>query len=148
MFLNQITPLYFIVDVRGIFQRFCFIPDSFENHNIDINNAINYLNEMLKMKDNLINDLKNQLTNKGDKTVHYNYIIVVNFMSLDQRINCGIKCLKTYIFAKVEEKLYQKYEEHIKTNNNFASNGLKILRFKSICDNHIKDGDKIQLINI
>ena len=103
---------------------------------------------MLKTKDNLINDLKNQLTNKGDKTVHYNYIMVVNFISLDQRINCGIKCLKTYIFSKVEEKLYQKYEEHIKTNNNFASNGLKILRFKSICDNHIKDGDKIQLINI
>ena len=33
--------------------------------------------------------------------------MVANFISLDKRINCGIKCLKTYIFAKVEEKLYK-----------------------------------------
>ena len=119
-----------------------------QNNNIDINNKINNLNEMIKMKDIMINDLKNKLENKGDKTVHYNDIIVVNFISTDQVINYGIKCLKTDTFAEVEEKLYQKYGEYRETNNNFTANGRIILRFKSISDNHIKDGDKVQLINI
>ena len=119
-----------------------------QNNNIEINNKINNLNEMIKMKDNIINDLKNQLENKGNKTVHYNDILSIHFISLDQRINCAIKCLKTDKFAEVEEKLYQKYGEYRETNNNFTANGRIILRFKSISDNHIKDGDKVQLINI
>ena len=119
-----------------------------QNNNIDINNKINNLNEMLKMKDIMINDLKNQLENKGDKTVHFNDILFVHFISLDQNINYAIKCLKTDTFAEVEEKLYQKYGEYRETNNNFTANGRIILRFKSISDNHIKDGDKVQLINI
>ena len=119
-----------------------------QNNNIDINNKINNLNEMIKMKDIMINDLKNQLENKGDKTVHYNDILFVHFISMDQNINYPIKCLKTDTFAEVEEKLYQKYGEYRETNNNFTANGRIILRFKSISDNHIKDGDKVQLINI
>ena len=35
-----------------------------QNNNIDINNKINNLNEMIKMKDNIINDLKKQLEKK------------------------------------------------------------------------------------
>ena len=119
-----------------------------QNNNIEINNKINNLNEMLKMKDNIINDLKNQLKNKEIKTVNYDDILSIHFISLDQNINCAIKCLKTDTFAEVEEKLYQKYGEYRETNNNFTANGRIILRFKSISDNHIKDGDTIQLINI
>ena len=119
-----------------------------QNNNIDINNKINNLNEMIKMKDIMINDLKNQLKNKEIKTVNYDDILSIHFISLDQNINCAIKCLKTDIFAEVEEKLYQKYGEYRETNNNFTANGQIVLRFKSINDNHIKDGDTIQLINI
>ena len=119
-----------------------------QNNNIEINNKINNLNDMIRMKDNIINDLKNQLEKKGDKTVHFNDIIVVHFISMDQNINYSIKCLKTDTFAEVEEKLYQKYGEYRETNNNFTANGRIVLRFKSISDNHIKDGDKVQLINI
>ena len=119
-----------------------------KNNNIDINNTINNLNEMIKMKDNIINDLKNQLKNKEIKTVNYDDILSIHFISLDQNINFAIKCLATDIFAEVEEKLYQKYGEYRETNNNFTANGRIILRFKNINDNHIKDGDTIQLINI
>ena len=80
--------------------------------------------------------------------VYYDDILSIHFISLDQNINCAIKCLKTDTFAEVEEKLYQKYGEYRETNNNFTANGRIILRFKSISDNHIKDGDKVQLINI
>ena len=103
---------------------------------------------MIKMKDIMINDLKNQLKKKEHKNVYYDDILSIHFISLDQRINCAIKCLKTDKFAEIEEKLYQKYEEYRETNNNFTANGQIVLRFKSINDNHIKDGDTIQLINI
>ena len=119
-----------------------------QNNNIDINNKINNLNEMLKMKDNLINDLKNQLKNKEIKTVNFDDIIVVNFISSDQYINCGIKCLETDTFAEVEEQLYKQYENYRDTNNNFIAKGRLVLRFKKICENGIKNGDKIQLINV
>jgi len=122
--------------------------NNIQNNQQGNNNIINNLNEMIKMKDIIINDLKNQLKNKERKNVDFDDIIVVNFISLDQNINYGIKCLKTDTFAQVEEKLYQKYGEYRETNNNFTANGRIILRFKSISDNHIKDGDKVQLINI
>ena len=81
------------------------------------------------------------------KFVNFDDIIFINF-SLNQEINCGIKCLKTDTFAEVEEKLYQKYEEYRETNNNFTTKGKIILRFKKIFENNIQDGDKIELINI
>ena len=94
--------------------------------------------------------MKTQLQNlgKNQKLVDFNKIMVVNFISMDKKINCGIKCLETDTFAEVEEKLYQKYNEYRDTNNNFISNGKLVLRFKKICENGIKDGDKVQLINI
>ena len=114
------------------------------------NNVINNLNELVKIKDNEINNLKVQLqyNSNNKKYVNYNKILVINFISLDQKINCGISCLETDTFAEVEEKLYQKYEEYRETNNNFLARGRIILRFKTIAENKIKDGDKIQLITI
>ncbi len=49
------------------------------------------------MKDNVINDLnfKLQYKDKKDILVNYDNILFVHFISLDQKINCGIKCLKT-----------------------------------------------------
>ena len=80
--------------------------------------------------------MKTQLQNlgKNQKLVDFNKIMVVNFISMDQKIDCGIKCLETDTFAEVEEKLYQKYNEYRDTNNNFISNGKLVLRFKKICE--------------
>ena len=114
------------------------------------NNEINYLNEIIKLKEKEIKLLTIQLknTDKNEKLVDYNKILVINFISLDNNINYGIKCLETDIFAEVEEKLYQKYEEYRETNNSFISGGKAILRFKTIKDNNIKNGDKVQLIEV
>ena len=112
------------------------------------NNTINNLNEMIEMKDKEINELKAQLQNSGNlkKSVNFDDIIVVNFISLDQKINKGIKCMKTDTFAEVEEQLYKIYGEYRETNNNFIANGTLVLRFKKMCENKIKDNDTIQLI--
>ena len=119
-----------------------------ENNNFK---EINYLKEIIKSKDKEIDFLNIQLKNienDNKKLVDFENIMVVNFISSEQKINYGIKCLKTDTFAEIEEKLYQKYEEYRETNNNFIFKGKIILRFKKICENNIKDGDKIQLINI
>ena len=105
------------------------------------------MKETIKIKDIEINDLKDK-SGKDKKFVDFDNIIVIDFISSDQNINCGIKCLKTDTFAEVEEKLYQRYEKFRETNNNFIANGKLILRFKKIFENGIKDGDKIQLIKI
>ena len=119
-----------------------------ENNNF---NEINYLKEIIKSKEKEIDFLNIQLKNiqSGNKLlVDFENIIVINFVSSDNKINCGIKCLKTNTFAEVEEKLYQRYEEYRDTNNNYITKGKLVLRFKKICDNGINDGDVVQLIKV
>jgi len=128
------------------------IISNFSKNNVQENiNMSNNFNEILKVKDKEISDLKIKLQTSIDKNspyVNMNKIIFVHFISMDQNVNCGIKCLETDTFAEVEERLYQKYEKYRETNNNFLFKGKIILRFKKICENNIKDGDKIQLIDI
>ena len=77
-----------------------------------------------------------------------NDIIVVNFMTQDSSVYEGVKCLATDVFAEVEEKLYKKYDNLRETNNMFTANAKPVLRFKKLCENGIKDGDKIQLFKL
>ena len=77
-----------------------------------------------------------------------NDIIVVNFMTQDSSVYEGVKCLPTDVFAEVEEKLYKKYDNLRETNNMFTANAKPVLRFKKLCENGIKDGDKIQLFKL
>ena len=115
---------------------------------LNYQNNINKLNMNLFEKEKELNYLKQKLKNNGNmkQFVDYNNIIVVNFISGDGRINYGIKCLNTDTFAEVEEKLYKIYDEYRNTNNQFVSGGKIIIRFKKICENNIKDGQKVQLI--
>ena len=125
--------------------------DNKSNENANLNEIINLKNIILQ-KDNEILNLKLKLqnidNNNNKKSVNYDDILFVHFISSDQNINCGIKCLKTDTFAEVEEKLYQKYEEYRETNNNFIAKGRIILRFKKIFENNINDGDKIELLKL
>ena len=121
------------------------------NNNINqLNEKIKMQEELIKMKDKEILDLKIRLENNdvNNKSVKFNDILSVHFISMDQNINYPIKCLKTDTFAEIEEKLYQKYDNYRNSNNNFVANGRVILRFKKIYENGIKDGDKVTLVNI
>ena len=117
---------------------------------INDKNTIINLNKLVSIKEKEINDLKMKLNNnsrnENEKLFKFDDIVFVHFLSLDQKINCGIKCLKTDTFAEVEEKLYKKYREYRETNNNFISKGKVVLRFKKICENNIEDGDIVQLM--
>ena len=121
-----------------------------QNNNPDKDQMISKLNKELLMKEDIINNLKNQIKNsnitENKKLFGYEDILFVHFISMDQKVNCPIKCLSTDTFAEVEEKLYQRYSEYRETNNNFIAKGKVVLRFKKIYENNIKDGDKIQLL--
>ena len=92
--------------------------------------------------------MKLKLKNNKNKFVNFDDVMVINFESTDSSIHEGIQCLGTDIFAEVEEKLYQKYDEFRNTNNAFTINGRTILRFKNLKENKIKDGDSVILIKI
>ena len=128
-----------------------------ENKNIDNNRENNKflekeifnLKNQLNNKQNEIDELKQKLKkNSIDDKISIDDIMVLNFVSTDQVIHRGIKCLPNDTFAEVEEKLYKIYDEYRDTNNLCTSNAKPILRFKKICENGIKDGDVIQLVKI
>ena len=114
-----------------------------ENQFNQINiNEINKLKEIINQKDKEINELKLKIPKPK---VYMDDIIVINFLSSDQTIRYGIKCLPNDTFAEVEEKLYQIFNEFRNTNNLLLFKGNQILRFKTIKENNIHDGDTIQL---
>jgi len=108
------------------------------------------LNQEINERDNNyrkeINDLKLKLSKyEYDVEVTLHDMIVINFDFEDGTIRYAMQCLKTETFAQVEEKLYEKYREYKNTNNKFISNGRNILRFKTVEENNIRDGDTVQL---
>ena len=74
---------------------------------------------------NMMNNLNvnNNQINPNKKFVDFDEIMVVLFISSDQKIMKGIKCLPSDTFVKLEEELYKHYPEYRKTNNNFVTNG-------------------------
>ena len=121
------------------------------NHEIKILQNENIsLRAQLNSKENEINKMKLQIQKniKEKELVDINDIMVINFISTDSSIHCGIKCLPTYTFANVEEELYQFYDDLRNLNNMFTVNGRPILRFKKITENNIHDGDIVQLIKV
>ena len=123
------------------------------NNNLPVNqqennNMIQKLNDLIKTKDQKINELQLQLQYSGikNKNVKFGDIIVVNFLTTDQLLSCGIQCLKTETFAEVEERLYQMYPKYRERNNTFLAKGNIVVRFKTISENKIQNQDKVQLI--
>ena len=117
-----------------------------------VNNELNKLRDdnavlryQLDIKDKEINNLK--LKNKDIK-FNLDDIIVIYFTPTDSSFYQEIKCVKTETFAEVEEKLCKEHNELRNTNNMFTANALPILRFKTIAENNIKDGDVIQLYKL
>ena len=125
------------------YSNYLIIIQNLQNENINLKNQLNLKeNEIIQMK------LKMKNTKKEDELVNINDIMVINFISTDNSVHCGIKCLPTYTFAKVEEELYQFYDNLRNTNNAFIVKGRSILRFKTIKENNIHNGDIVQLIKV
>ena len=118
------------------------LQNKLNNYNTDINNYQDIINQKDIQIDALISEINNNIHNK----VNFNDVLCVNFMLSDQNVPYAVTCLKTDIFAEIEEKLYKKYPEYRETNNIFIVNEREILRFKTIDENKIGGGLPVTLI--
>ena len=113
------------------------------------NNELKLKEENLDLK-NQIYDLKSKLDNdkKEELKDDLNDIMFLNFISTNSFIYCEIKCSPNDIFAEVEEKFYKIYSNYRSTNNMFKNNSKTIMRFKTLSENNIKNGDIVQLFTL
>ena len=93
-----------------------------ENNSIySNNNNLQSLTEQIKQKDEEINRLKN-ICKENRKFIPLDQMTCIYFTSIDQKVHLPIPCIKTDIFAEVEEKLYKEFPEYRETNNTFIAN--------------------------
>ena len=108
---------------------------------------IQSLQNIINQKEQEINRLKLQLNNINNKElIRKDQMMVVNFISMDQRVHYAVPCIYNNTFAEVEENLYKQYPEYRETNNRFLANGKEILRFKTIRENNIGNGFPVTLV--
>ena len=74
-------------------------------------------------------------------------LILLNFISTDQKIDFSIVGKNTDDFIIYEKKLYEKYPNYKDTENYFLVNGKKINRNRTLEENNIKNEDKM-ILNI
>ena len=124
------------------------LQNKLNSYNTNINNYQNIINQ----KDLELNNLRMQLNNMNNNiqsnkvTIDLNDIMTVNFISMDQNVHFAVSCLKTDIFAEVEEQLYKQYPQYRETNNSFLAHGSQVLRFKTISENKIGNGLPVTLV--
>ena len=126
------------------------------NINKDNNDLIKTLHKIIKIKEEELVIIRNELEKKINNLIDINENkineikneenICVKFISIVQNINYDIYCDNNDIFAFVEEELYKKYPKYRETNNYFIFEGKQILRFKTIKQNKIKNGIPVTLV--
>ena len=73
-------------------------------------------------------------------------IISILFSSNDNKILYSLPCKNSTPFVKIEEKLYEEFPEYKETDNYFLLDGKKVKRFKTVEENHIKNGKPVILV--
>ena len=122
----------------------------YNNYQTQINN----FQSIIIQKDLELNNLRNQLNNNVNNVnnlpnkvnINYDEMMCINFISTDQNLHFAVACIKTDVFAHIEEKLYKKFPKYKETNNTFIANGTTVLRFKTIAENKLVDGLPVTLV--
>ena len=126
------------------------LQNKLNNFNNTINNyqtQINNLKNDITKKNLELNNLRNQLNNNNlNNYIASNQKMSVNFILMDKNVFYSVPCIKTDIFAHIEEKLYKQFPQYKETNNIFISNGTTVLRFKTIAENKLENGLPVTLI--
>ena len=108
-------------------------------------NEINKLKQEIELKEKEIKELKMKSKEK-EKKYGKDEIIILKFLSMNSAINYhAVICTKDDIFAQVEEEVYQTYGDFRNTNNTCLAGGNTILKFKTIGENHLKNGDVVTI---
>ncbi len=133
-----------------------------KNKNNELNEKIKKLEENIKenFSSEIINELhkvidnnKNQIDKLKEKLERYPFellpgekMISIIFSSLKKDVHYSVICKNTDKFVNVELKLYNDYPEYNDGEDNFFTvNGKKILKYKTLEENGIKNSDVILL---
>ena len=141
----------------------------YKNKINELENKIIKLELIIKEKDNIINEYKQNKEIKNITNNNNNYInkikelekeiekyknycllpgeklITIKFISIDQSINFEKKKKKTDNIRKLEKSLYEKYPKYKDTDNYLLVNGKKLNRNRTLEENKIKDNDILTL---
>ena len=123
-----------------------------ENNSLKAENT--NLKKIIQLKEEEIKELKTKIYNLSNKTdkkhnfIDFDNIKIVQFISMNHSLIYSIKCLTSDIYAEVGEKLYKQYPDYRETNNAFQIDGRNILRFKTMEENNIPDGNYVQISKI
>ena len=118
----------------------------YENPNNEYINKIKELEELIKLNNEEINNLKND-NNEITTLKSGEKIIAIFFTSNLQDIHMPIPCKNTDTFVRIEEKIYNEYPKYKDYNTYLTVNGNVIKRFKTLEENGIKSGNTI-IVNI
>jgi len=99
-------------------------------------------------KDKEIKDLKLTISRYPFELKEGEFLLTVNFMSVDSKIqNYSLICKNNDTFNIIEKKVYEEYKEFYETENYFTVNGKKINKYKTLDENNIHNNDII-ILNI
>ena len=119
---------------------------------INKNNDLQNINNDYKSKIKKLESEKNQKNNKKQLNSFKNSdkIMSVNFVSMGYADigNYSLICKDTDLFVRLEERLYEDFPEYTNSENFFMAKGKRILRFKTLAENGIKNNDIITLFKI
>ena len=153
---NELSKAYKIIEQQK--STINDLQNKLNNYNTTINNyqtQINNLKNIIIQKDLDLNNLRNQLNNNNfnnannlpnHANVNYDEMMCINFISTDQNLHYAVPCIKTDVFAHIEEKLYKQFPKYKETNNTFIVNGTTVLRFKTIAENKLVNGLPVTLV--
>jgi len=121
------------IEINKLKETIKTIKDELNNKNKEIQN---YILQIQNLKEN-----QNQI----NKTEDNNFS--VTFMTKDTQdiSNHSIECKNSDLFVRLEEKLYDDYPKYKNYETSFMVNDKKILRFKTVEENNIKNNEIIYL---
>ena len=119
-----------------------------KQRDLEISSLKAQINNIQMNNNNLIynNHINNINVPNNNFNININDMVCINFISSEQKIHFAVACIKSNIFAEIEEKLYKQYPAFRETNNTFLVNGTIVLRFKTIAENKIGNGFPVTLM--
>ena len=103
------------------------------------------LMKKIEIKDKFINQIKSVIPFdlKDDEN-----LLPVIFITADSKVHYSLICKDSEKFSTVEERLYEFFPSYSEVENFFMCNGIKINRFKTLKENHIKYSDIVMMNSI
>ena len=122
------------IEINKLKEKIKIFDNQITNKNIEIQK---------KIKNKHLNNNKNQTT--SSQTEEENLLIMFKTQDNKDIHNYEMTCKNNDLFVRLEEKLYNDFPEYKNYETSFKTDNKRILRFKTIEENKIKNNEIISL---